>query len=104
MRTICATLGRAEAGFALRDGADGGAAGPERVNASAIELSLTPACRKNAGTLPARSPAPSGQGRCSSAFARPGAAHEPIRSLVAELAGQEAPALAASEPLLEAAE
>jgi hypothetical protein len=27
------------------------AAGPERVNSSAIELSLTPACRKNAGTL-----------------------------------------------------
>jgi hypothetical protein len=27
------------------------AAGPERVNSSAIELSLTPACRKNAGTF-----------------------------------------------------
>jgi hypothetical protein len=27
------------------------AAGPERVNSSAIELSLTPAWRKNAGTL-----------------------------------------------------
>jgi hypothetical protein len=27
------------------------AAAPERVNSSAIELSLTPACTKNAGTL-----------------------------------------------------
>jgi hypothetical protein len=27
------------------------AAGPERVNSSAIEFSLTPACRKKAGTL-----------------------------------------------------
>ena len=27
------------------------AAGPERVNSSAIKFSLTPACRKNAGTL-----------------------------------------------------
>jgi hypothetical protein len=27
------------------------AAGPERVNSSAIELSLTPACRKKAGTF-----------------------------------------------------
>jgi hypothetical protein len=27
------------------------AAGPDRVNSNAIELSLTPACRKNAGTF-----------------------------------------------------
>jgi hypothetical protein len=27
------------------------AAGPERVNSNAIEVSLTPACTKNAGTL-----------------------------------------------------
>ena len=38
-------------GFARTLRAAGIAAGPERVNPSAIERSLRPACTKNAGTL-----------------------------------------------------
>ena len=45
-----AALGGAEAVLALRDGADCGGRGTS-VNSSAIELSLTPACTKNAGTF-----------------------------------------------------
>jgi hypothetical protein len=59
------------------------AAGPDRVNSSAIELCLTPACRKNAGTLGMPT-----AGRRRPRRTRGPSCHRGRRERVAEQAGQ----------------